>query len=145
MRRKTREEDRNVTSFCKTSTRQQHFCKVFCSCVKWASGFYYWDVCKVKEPFLLRTEICSSPSKWSRVDLALRLRSAARRTHYHSRAAALQHCTQSVPTAKRAELRPLQPAAWTRATAKLKSSLYLLFAHVRQKKKKKRPENCLKF
>lgn len=37
---------------------------------------------------------------------------------------------------RRTELRPFQPAAWARATAKLKNNFCLLFAHVRQKKKK---------
>lgn len=53
--------------------------------MKWTTGFYYWDLFKVEEPFLLKTEMCGFSSKWSWVDLALHLCSATCRTHHHNK------------------------------------------------------------
>jgi len=101
--------------------RQQHFFAKCFACAR-TTGFYYCDVCKIKEPFLLGTETCrNSLSKPSWVDLALRLSSATHRTYCHSSAEALWHSTLSVTTARGADLEPFQLAM-----AQLKCSLYLL-------------------
>lgn len=143
-----KQEDRNLTSFCKTS-RQQLFLPSILLMHEVDNWFLLlgplqsWRaIFGENRNMQLSKQVelggCGFTSLFSYLQDSLPQQTAVP-----------QHSTWSVPLVRRAELRPFQPPAWIRATAKLKSSLCLLMTAIHQKNKNKqkktKPVNCLKF